>query len=267
MRYLALFIFAFLLPCLAFAGPLDEGSAAYNTKDYKTALQLLKPLADKGDPKAQWLVGNIYAYGLGVHRDEVEGSKWCQKAADSGYAAAERDVGEAYRVLKGSVKVSKCHHVGHRDDAEAMKWLRRAAKHGSIEAEFEVGLLYDFGNPGVPKDKAEAVRWWQKSAEHGFDIAQYQMGEYYSSLYQYNEAAKWYLLAAQQGEFQAQRRMGDLYAQGRGVIQDFVQAYMWYSLTPVGRDGIAKITYDMTPEQIIEAKRLAAEWKLLPIKR
>lgn len=57
-----------------------------------------------------------------------------------------------------------------------------------------------------------------------------------------------------------------MYAQGRGVLQDFIQAHMWYNLSAAqgeqraaeARDALAK---QMTPAQIAEAQRLAREWK------
>jgi hypothetical protein len=50
------------------------------------------------------------------------------------------------------------------------------------------------------------------------------------------------------------------------VLQDFIQAHMWYNLSAAqgeqraaeARDALAK---QMTPAQIAEAQRLAREWK------
>jgi TPR repeat protein len=57
-----------------------------------------------------------------------------------------------------------------------------------------------------------------------------------------------------------------MYERGDGVAKDYVQAYMWYLLGATGgadrgaarRDALAK---QMTPEQIVEAQKLAQEWK------
>ncbi len=46
----------------------------------------------------------------------------------------------------------------------------------------------------------------------------------------YPEAVKWYTKAAQQGDADAQCRLGLMYANGRGVPQDYVQAYKWLNL-------------------------------------
>ncbi len=62
-----------------------------------------------------------------------------------------------------------------------------------------------------------------------------------------------------------------MYSNGRGVPQDYVQAYMWYNLAasrlPPGekRDIAVKSRDDvaekMNPAQISEAQKLAREWK------
>ena len=68
---------------------------------------------------------------------------------------------------------------------------------------------------------------------------------------------------AEQGDRRAQRLLGTMYAEGRGVVQDFVQAHRWYNLAaaagdpdaPALRDAVAR---QMTSEQIAQAQQLAA---------
>jgi uncharacterized protein len=48
------------------AGPLDDGTAAYDRGDYATALRLFRPLANQGDAGAQYNLGVMYALGQGV---------------------------------------------------------------------------------------------------------------------------------------------------------------------------------------------------------
>jgi uncharacterized protein len=46
------------------AGPLEEGEAAYDHKDYTAALGFLRPLADQGDADAQTYVGLMYDHAM-----------------------------------------------------------------------------------------------------------------------------------------------------------------------------------------------------------
>jgi TonB family protein len=77
------------------------------------------------------------------------------------------------------------------------------------------------------------------------------------------------------GNILAQARLGSMYAEGRGVTQDYVQAYKWLTLSLTGAvdnkgpfqksqatvELQKSITDKMTPEQIEEAERLAKEWE------
>ena len=80
------------------------------------------------------------------------------------------------------------------------------------------------------------------------------------------EAAKWYGKAAEQGDGDAQGYLGILYAQGSGVAQNLVLAYMWFNLAAIRGNESAimarQIAADqMTPMQIAEAEKLTREWK------
>lgn len=61
---------------------------AYNSKDYTTAFNVLKPLANSGDACAQHMLGFFYEKGLGVSADEAKARDWYQKAAAQGDAEA-----------------------------------------------------------------------------------------------------------------------------------------------------------------------------------
>jgi uncharacterized protein len=44
----------------AVADPLQDGSLAYQRKDYETALNIWRPLAEQGNPEAQRWLGRLY---------------------------------------------------------------------------------------------------------------------------------------------------------------------------------------------------------------
>ena len=82
----------------------------------------------------------------------------------------------------------------------------------------------------------------------------------------YAEAVKWLRLAAEKGTPMAQYSLGLLHAKGRGVPQDTVRAPMYFNLAAA--EGISEAVKArdiaeslMTPEQIVEAQRLARGWK------
>ncbi len=62
-------LFAMVFLCSSVtADSLESAMAAYNQGDYKTAIDLLTPLAQQGNPIAQATLGEIYVLGLGVQR-------------------------------------------------------------------------------------------------------------------------------------------------------------------------------------------------------
>ena len=70
---------------------------------------------------------------------------------------------------------------------------------------------------------------------------------------------------AEQGDARAQSNLGYMYENGRGVLQDYVRAHMWFNIAASSgeskdasknRDFVAK---RMTPSQIETAQKLARE--------
>ena len=130
------------------AGALEDGMTAFNEKDYVTALKLWRPLAEQGNPTAQYQVGILYAEGTGVVQSDVIASAWFQRAAAQGVAAAQYNLGVSYAEGLGLAK----------DDVAAVKWFRRAADQGMAYGQLNLGLMYAAGR-GVPQDNVEAVKW------------------------------------------------------------------------------------------------------------
>jgi S1-C subfamily serine protease len=82
----------------------------------------------------------------------------------------------------------------------------------------------------------------------------------------YAAAARWYHKAADQGAGGAQAQLGFMYEEGRGVPQDYISAHTWLNLAATdGYEGAAWyrdiLSAKMTPAQLAEAQRRAAEWR------
>jgi TPR repeat protein len=76
-------------------------------------------------------------------------------------------------------------------------------------------------------------------------------------------AAKKAKMSAENGSASGQLKIGNAYHTGDGVPQDHVYAYMWVSLAAgqglgaTADESLRKISADMTPSEIEEAKKLA----------
>ena len=139
----------------AWAG-LDEGVAAYERGDYATALRELRPLAKQSHAKAQFFLGFMYKYGLGVPQDVAEAVKWFRKAAEQGDADAQYNLAQMHIIGAGIPQ-----HYG-----EAMRWYRKAAEQGNANAQNNLGGMYRHGY-GVAEDFVLAHMWYNLAAAQG----------------------------------------------------------------------------------------------------
>ena len=158
-------------------------------------------------------------------------------------------------------------------ETEFVKQLRQSAEQGNADAQARLGLLYYRGR-GVRQDYVEALRWSRQAAGQGDAVAQFTLGFMYAKgrgiPQDLAEAARWYRKAADQGHADAQSSLGLMYDKGQGVPRDSVEAHKWLSLAAAragaadvkvfsnARDLVAK---KLTPRQIAEARRRAAEWE------
>ncbi len=135
-----------LAPALA---GMEEGVGAYQRADYAAAMREFKPLAEKGDPKAQFYLGEMYGQGQGIKRDLEQAARWYRQAAMQGHTAAQGILGGLYAAGLGVP----------RDYGLAYYWLIIAAiwDTGEIreEAFRSLGAVAEFLSA---KEKAEIVR-------------------------------------------------------------------------------------------------------------
>jgi uncharacterized protein len=109
----------------------DSAARALKTGDYSVAVPRLRVLASLGDSHAQYVLGSMYATGIGVEKNDTEAIRLFRKAAVGAHgeadpaAAAELAVAKNYAEGTEGVKI---------DQAESLKCLRRAAEGGSQEA-------------------------------------------------------------------------------------------------------------------------------------
>ena len=148
------------------------------------------------------------------------------------------------------------------------KALLAKAQRGDRGSQMWLGAAYEQGWFGTTNFH-EALKWFKKAAAKGDPDAQNALGQMYQDgegvQQNYVKAAKWYRVAAEHvpdfgGAGQGRNNLGLLYLDGNGVPKDYVQAYMWFKLTPQ-ETNLSYAKAQMTPAQIAEAERKAAEWK------
>jgi hypothetical protein len=117
-----------------------DGVAAYHAEDYENAFEVWLPLAEEGDNAAQYNVGILYQFGLGVVQDVQKAVDWYQKSSEAGFADATAHMGDLY--AKG--------FFGVPDDASAIIWYERASKQGHAEAATKLAAARARLIPEVP---------------------------------------------------------------------------------------------------------------------
>ena len=137
--------------------PIHEETREHGGKLSKssepTEFEKTKPLAEKGDPRAQYRLGWMFYNGVDQNGEEVkqdynEALKWYRKAAEQGNALALDSLGAMYYLGRGV----------ERDFKEALKWYRKATEKGHANAQWQLGVMYAKGE-GVLKDNVAAYAW------------------------------------------------------------------------------------------------------------
>jgi len=74
-------VLALLVALPVGAQDYEKGWAAYKRDDYAAALKEFRPLAEKGNARAQSALGFLYLLGKGVPENYSEAVKWTRKGA------------------------------------------------------------------------------------------------------------------------------------------------------------------------------------------
>jgi len=163
--------------------------------------ELLKK-AEVGDAKAQYELGEMYAYlgSIIPPEDYKKALEWYTKAASQGHDRAQFNLGSMY-----------CNGDGVRKNRKkALEWYTKAASQGNERAQNNLGWMY-FEGDGVPKDYEKAFEWTLKAANQGFAEAQYELGNMYRDGYgvpqDYEKAFEWYTKAVNQGHTKAKHAL------------------------------------------------------------
>jgi Caspase domain/Sel1 repeat len=177
--------------------------------------------------------------------------------------------GDFYFYSKRGIVVKKQTEVESKKPIkETPKYVSISPESGDAETQFSLGHSYLYGGDGVPMNKAEALKWFRKAADQGHAGAQHNLGfMFFNGLgtpKNKSEAMNWYRKAAYQGQVKSQFFLGFMLHVGEGVPQNFIKAYAWYSLASaqgheISKTNLETLSSDMTPQQIAQAQKEAAE--------
>lgn len=125
-------------------------------------------MAEKGDAKAQTILGVCYAHGEGVERDPTKALSLFLEAAKQNEPSALANTGECYMYGIGTKKNMKL----------AISFLSRACDYDIPEALSSLGTIYVTGD-GVDANPQKAVTFFSRAAEQNFPEAIANLGRCY----------------------------------------------------------------------------------------
>lgn len=148
----ALAAVAILLGASPAIADVKAGVDAWQQGDYAKALTEWRPLAEAGDPDAQFNMGQAYKLGRGVQPNFTTALDYYRKAAQQGHKRAEDNLG-LLMFQQG-------------DRAGALPYLQRAAARGEARAQYIVGTSL-FNGDIVAKDWVRAYALMTRAAGSG----------------------------------------------------------------------------------------------------
>ena len=120
--------------------------------------------AERGDVKAQYVLGCLYNGDRGHPRDPAKAAEWWSRAASGGSADAQFCFGLSRYLGEGVA----------RDPADAVGWWKKAAGQDNADAEYFLGLSCLKGL-GTDRSTEQAVYWLRRSADQGNEQAAAQL--------------------------------------------------------------------------------------------
>jgi TPR repeat protein len=158
---------AFLLLLALLLGPAGQAFAdirrgidLFERGRFDEAAAVLTPLAEAGDPAAQYLLGVMFLNLMVEPPQEGAALLLIQGAAQTGHMPAQTELARMYRTGDG---------VGQ-DFAKMMVWYQRAAEQGDVGAQLFVADGYGYGY-GVEPDLVEAYKWYEIAIRYWGSLA------------------------------------------------------------------------------------------------
>lgn len=179
--------------------------------NYYQALELLKPLAEGGNPLAQTLTGGIYRELKTLPDHNAEALKWFELASSQGFTLGELNIGIMYMDGLGCVKSAET----------AAHWFRIAAQKGHPLAQHEMATLIISGAL-EEATLEEAIHYLQQAIQQNYTPAMNELAKLYehksASQEHQKQALELRKTAAALGDTESQLVLGErLYLQAESI--------------------------------------------------
>jgi TPR repeat protein len=213
---------------------LDPGFGAFQRGYFLTAFQLAEQRVEQDkNPQSMTLLGELYANGLGVGKDDAKAADWYKLAAAHGDSNA----------MFALAMFSLAGRAGPRDRQASANWLADAAKLGHPQAAYDLALLYMEGQL-FPRDFTRAAQLLRVAADAGSADAQYALGTFYKEgrgvPKDMNEAVKLWALAALADNTDAEVEYAIALYNGEGIERNEAAAALIFHRAALHNSAIAQ---------------------------
>jgi cell division septation protein DedD len=134
------------------AQSVRAGIDEWQRGNYANAVAIWRPLAEGGDPDAEFNLGQAYRLGRGLQANATESQKWFERAAAQGHVDAETTLGLLL------------FQTG--DQAGGLKWLKLAADQDEPRAMLVYGTAL-YNGDGVTQDPVLGYAYVRRAAAQG----------------------------------------------------------------------------------------------------
>jgi uncharacterized protein len=190
---------------------LRAGIDDLNAGDTASSVEALTYAADGGQPIARWKLGEMYADGIGVERNDVKAYQYFNQLVED-YdedAPDQRNRGAISNafVAVGVYCLAGIPNSSVRADPERARGLFQyaASTFGDPDAQYNLAHMYITGAGGLDKDDIVALRWL--------------------------------MLAAGKGHRPSQALLGHMLFAGDGVPAQRARGLMWLTIAKNGAEG------------------------------
>lgn len=222
-RFFLLFVIIFGYIGVYSQDTFELARNAYNEARYKDAKELLLPLANKGDAKAQTMLGRTYLKLKDVKSSII----WLKKVSSKNDTEALYLLGQIY---EGHYDGGK--ELGIPDETTAKKYYEKAFQSdpNSEEGIAAFGNLccirYEKGDKNEKENVKESLQ--EKAKQTNYYYLMRLLGHFYQEEKDDANSFKWFRRAAEQNDAYSQMMIGRDYMNGNGNIpKDNMEAIKW----------------------------------------
>lgn len=144
------------------AQSVKSGIDAWQRSDYAGAVAIWRPLAEKGDPDAEFNLAQAYRLGRGVPTNLAAAKTWFERAAAQGHVDAQTTLGLLL--------------FQNGNQGEGLKWLKQAADQGEPRALLVYGTALVNGD-GITQDPILGYAYVSRAAAQGLEPAKQTLAQ------------------------------------------------------------------------------------------